>query len=169
MSCHRRSHAAVEISAVSSRTLRCGGRLEREFYADQTLRQVRNVVIPAWYNREGYVYALAKLIAQKCELHVDKPGGKDAPHVFFSAHGLPCVQAASEQPRVRVQHVSCTTIELALRRQKYVTDLGDPYQKQTETTVEFVMSRMRTLGYQNSHTYQLITIRQTSPVCYALP
>lgn len=39
--------------------------LEREFYADQTLRQVRNVVIPAWYNREGYVNALAKLIASK--------------------------------------------------------------------------------------------------------
>ena len=39
--------------------------LEREFYADQTLRQVRNVVIPAWYNREGYINALAKLIIAK--------------------------------------------------------------------------------------------------------
>lgn len=98
--------------------------LEREFYADQTLRQVRNVVIPAWYNREGYVNALAKLLAAKCDLHADKPGGSSAPHVFFSAHGLPT---------------------------KYVSDLGDPYQKQTEATVSFVMSRMRQLGYANNH------------------
>ena len=44
--------------------------LEREFYQDQQLRQVRNVVIPAWYNREGYVHALARLIADKCEAEV---------------------------------------------------------------------------------------------------
>ena len=98
--------------------------LEREFYADQSLRQVRNVVIPAWYNREGYVNALAKLIAAKCDLSADKPGGASGPHVFFSAHGLPT---------------------------KYVSELGDPYQKQTEATVSFVMSRLRQLGYNNDH------------------
>ena len=59
--------------------------LEREFYADQSLRQVRNVVIPAWYNREGYVNSLARTIMQKCDLSEDP----SEPHVFFSAHGLP--------------------------------------------------------------------------------
>jgi len=59
--------------------------LEREFYADQALRQVRNVVIPAWYNREGYVSALARLIIEKCERFPDA----QTPHIFFSAHGLP--------------------------------------------------------------------------------
>ena len=39
--------------------------LEREFYADQSLRQVRNIVIPSWYNRKGYVNAIAKLVAAK--------------------------------------------------------------------------------------------------------
>jgi len=98
--------------------------LEREFYADQTLRQVRNVVIPAWYNREGYINALAKLIIAKCDLSADQAGGKDGPHIFFSAHGLPV---------------------------KYVSELGDPYRMQTEATVSFVMARMRQLGYANNH------------------
>ena len=46
-------------------------------------------------------------------------------HVFFSAHGLPV---------------------------KYVETLGDPYQTQTEATVDFCMARLRALGYTNSHT-----------------
>ena len=41
-------------------------------------------------------------------------------HVFFSAHGLPV---------------------------KYVETLGDPYQTQTEATVDFCMARLRALGY----------------------
>ena len=57
-----------------------------EFYADQTLRQVRNVVIPAWYNRKGYVESLAKLIAQKCDLFADKPGGAGMPHATVHVH-----------------------------------------------------------------------------------
>ena len=86
--------------------------LERQFYADQSLRQVRNVVIPAWYNREGYVNALARLIATKC----DASNTPSEAHIFFSAHGLP---------------------------KKYIENLADPYQAQTEATVAFVMERMR--------------------------
>jgi len=95
--------------------------LEREFYEDAQLRQVRNVVIPAWYNREGYVNALARLIAEKCDL---SPTNASTPHIFFSAHGLP---------------------------NKYIADLADPYQQQTEATVIFVMNRLRQLGYLNNH------------------
>jgi ferrochelatase len=102
--------------------------LEREFYADEALREgVRTVVIPAWYNREGYIDALTKLIAAKCDAISGgdrSKEGVDAPHVFFSAHGLP---------------------------KKYISGLGDPYQKQTEATVSFVMSRLRLLGYRNDH------------------
>lgn len=95
--------------------------LEKEFYRDQELRQLKNVVIPAWYNREGYINSVARLIADRCD-KFDEPS---APHIFFSAHGLPV---------------------------KYITDLGDPYQVQTEATVSFVMARLRALGYTNLHT-----------------
>jgi len=95
--------------------------LERVFYSDQELRQLKNVVIPAWYNREGYISALTRLITDKC----DKFDDPSSAHIFFSAHGLPT---------------------------KYVDELGDPYKAQTEATVAFVMSRMRSLGYSNPHT-----------------
>jgi len=95
--------------------------LEREYYQDQALRQLKNVVIPAWYNRQGYIHAMARLVAQRCDLFPEP----SAPHIFFSAHGLPI---------------------------KYVTQLGDPYQAQTEATVRFVMTRLRALGYRNNFT-----------------
>uniref|UniRef100_A0A7S0JK38 Ferrochelatase n=2 Tax=Calcidiscus leptoporus TaxID=127549 RepID=A0A7S0JK38_9EUKA len=59
--------------------------LEKEFYADQELRQLKNVVIPAWYNRQGYVHSVARLVAQAC----DRFEETSTPHIFFSAHGLP--------------------------------------------------------------------------------
>jgi len=95
--------------------------LEAEYYADQELRQMKNIVIPAWYNRKGYVNAVARLIAERCDRFADP----STPHIFFSAHGLPT---------------------------KYVEELGDPYQKQTEATVRFVMERLREQGYTNDFT-----------------
>ena len=59
--------------------------LEREFYADQEMRQLKNVVIPAWYNREGYVRAVARLIAERADCFSEPSEA----HIFFSAHGLP--------------------------------------------------------------------------------
>jgi ferrochelatase len=95
--------------------------LEKEFYEDPALRQTRNTVIPAWYNRQGYINSLSRLIEEKLQ-KFDDPSSA---HVFFSAHGLPV---------------------------KYVETLGDPYQTQTEATVDFCMARLRALGYTNSHT-----------------
>ena len=97
--------------------------LEREFYADQELRQIKNTVVPAWYNRPGYVNSVAKLIAEKCD--VWGADAKTTPHIFFSAHGLPT---------------------------KYIDELGDPYKKQMEATVRYVMVRLKQLGYENECT-----------------
>lgn len=96
--------------------------LERTYYADQALRQVKNVVIPSWYSRQGYVNAVARLVAERCDAFDDD---RTSPHIFFSAHGLPV---------------------------KYIETLGDPYQVQTEATVAFVMARLKQLGYTNAHT-----------------
>ena len=41
--------------------------LEREYYQDQQLRLLKNVVIPAWYNRQGYVHSMARLIASRTD------------------------------------------------------------------------------------------------------
>jgi len=95
--------------------------LERLYYSDQQLRQMRAVVIPSWFSRPGYVASLARLIKQKCDTFDDA----NAPHIFFSAHGLP---------------------------KKYIENLGDPYRQQTEETVALVMTKLKQMGYGNEHT-----------------
>ncbi len=59
--------------------------LEGQYYGDQQLRLMKNVVIPAWYNRKGYIDAMARLVAER----LDRFDDPSKPTVFFSAHGLP--------------------------------------------------------------------------------
>jgi ferrochelatase len=89
--------------------------------AEPALR-LPKATIQEWYNRPGYINALAKLIAAKCDLyHSDRT----KPRVFFSAHGVP---------------------------ERYVHVLNDPYQRQIEETVSLVMARLKEMGYTNDHT-----------------
>lgn len=96
--------------------------LEQEISVDPQLQEVSSIVIPTWYNREGYINALARLVAEKCDL---SPNGKTVPHVIFSAHGLPT---------------------------DFVEQNADPYQRQTEATVDLTTKRLRDLGYTNNCT-----------------
>lgn len=138
------------------------------------MRQVRNVVIPAWYNREGYINALARLIIEKCERFSDP----EKPHVFFSAHGLPnayietladpykdqtCAAAhtqSSSAPPEAVTPVGASRCRSRvclghLRRATHTHDPGaHPCPRGlvggSEATVAFVMNRMRQLGCDQS-------------------
>lgn len=47
--------------------------------------QVKHVVIPSWYQRPGYVSAMADLI----EAELVKFTEREKVEVFFSAHGVP--------------------------------------------------------------------------------
>lgn len=60
--------------------------LEKLWQEDPTLEtQIEHTVIPSWYNRPGYVKAMAQLIAQQLDQFEDPEGV----HLFFSAHGVP--------------------------------------------------------------------------------
>lgn len=59
--------------------------LESILYEDEEFAEMRTTVIPAWYNRQGYVDAMASLIRAEC----DKFSSPGRPQLFFSAHGLP--------------------------------------------------------------------------------
>ncbi|MEO1403210.1 MAG: ferrochelatase [Cyanobacteria bacterium J06635_1] len=59
--------------------------LEQLWLEDPSLNRISYTVIPSWYNREGYVQAMANLIAQE----IDKLPNPNEAHVFFSAHGVP--------------------------------------------------------------------------------
>lgn len=59
--------------------------LERIWEGDPILQQLEYTLIPSWYQRSGYLRAMAQLIAQELD-HRPHP---DQVHIFFSAHGVP--------------------------------------------------------------------------------
>lgn len=59
--------------------------LEKLWQEDPALQSIDYTVIPSWYKRQGYLKAMADLIAQE----LDQFSNPDQVHVFFSAHGVP--------------------------------------------------------------------------------
>ena len=59
--------------------------LERIWEGDPILQQLEYTLIPSWYQRSGYLRAMAQLIAQE----LDRRPDPDGVHIFFSAHGVP--------------------------------------------------------------------------------
>jgi ferrochelatase len=59
--------------------------LEELWNEDPYLKRINYTVIPSWYERPGYLGAMAELIATE----LDKLPDPDGAHIFFSAHGVP--------------------------------------------------------------------------------
>ncbi len=59
--------------------------LQRLRDADAGFAQIRYTVVPSWYQRPGYLRAMADLIGAE----IDKCDNPAQAHVFFSAHGVP--------------------------------------------------------------------------------
>lgn len=59
--------------------------LETLWQENPKLQQIEYSVIASWYKQEGYLQAMAQLIAQE----LDQLANPDDAHIFFSAHGVP--------------------------------------------------------------------------------
>ena len=59
--------------------------LEKLWEDDPQLQKLDYTVVPSWYDRPGYLRAMADLIAKE----LDKLPDPDRAHIFFSAHGVP--------------------------------------------------------------------------------
>jgi ferrochelatase len=59
--------------------------LEEIWNSDPALQKIEYTVIPSWYDRPGYLQAMADLIAKE----IDQAPDPQKAHVFFSAHGVP--------------------------------------------------------------------------------
>ncbi|MCT7983859.1 ferrochelatase [Laspinema sp. A4] len=59
--------------------------LEKIWSEDPSLAPEKHTVIPSWYQRPGYLQAMAQLIARE----LDGFENPDQVHIFFSAHGVP--------------------------------------------------------------------------------
>ncbi|UPQ99844.1 ferrochelatase [Chloropicon primus] len=106
--------------------------LEKIFKEDPALKDLRHTVIPSWYQRRGYVCAMANLIEREilafdaCKQSAKKGLSSRKAHVFFSAHGVP---------------------------KSYVTEAGDPYKEEMEETVDLIVEELRGRGIEyNGHT-----------------
>lgn len=59
--------------------------LEEMWKQDPSLTEIEYTLIPSWYNNQGYLQAMADLIAQELQKFSDS----SKVHIFFSAHGVP--------------------------------------------------------------------------------
>jgi protoporphyrin/coproporphyrin ferrochelatase len=80
--------------------------LEDLWNADPELQQIKYTVIPSWYDRPGYVQAMADLLGQELE-HCTNP---QAATIFFSAHGVPIsyVEEAGDPYQTEIE--GCTAL-----------------------------------------------------------
>lgn len=79
--------------------------------------KVSHTVVPSWYQRVGYVRAMARLIAEQIR-SIPAASEDEEIHILFSAHGVP---------------------------ESYIAQ-GDPYQKQMEQCVALVQAAVRSLA-----------------------
>eukprot|EP00238_Polyblepharides_amylifera_P009107 CAMPEP_0196589496 /NCGR_PEP_ID=MMETSP1081-20130531/63710_1 /TAXON_ID=36882 /ORGANISM="Pyramimonas amylifera, Strain CCMP720" /LENGTH=522 /DNA_ID=CAMNT_0041912315 /DNA_START=236 /DNA_END=1804 /DNA_ORIENTATION=- len=96
--------------------------LEQLFREDQYLINMPHTVIPSWYQRPGYVSAMADLIEKERDQVFEDPSKAV---IFFSAHGVPV---------------------------SYVEDAGDPYKAEMEQCVDLIMQELGRRGVNNTHT-----------------
>lgn len=72
-------HFSISTSGSSFRLL------EQIWQKDPALQEIDYTLVQSWYDRPGYLEAMAQLIAQE----LDQFPNPDQVHVFFSAHGVP--------------------------------------------------------------------------------
>lgn len=72
-------HFSISTSGSSFRLL------EQIWNKDEALQAIDYTVVPSWYDRPGYLRAMAELIAKE----LDQFPHPEQVHVFFSAHGVP--------------------------------------------------------------------------------
>uniref|UniRef100_A0A803PTW3 Ferrochelatase n=1 Tax=Cannabis sativa TaxID=3483 RepID=A0A803PTW3_CANSA len=94
--------------------------LESIFREDEYLVNMQHTVIPSWYQREGYIKAMANLIEKELQ-------GFDTPQkcvIFFSAHGVPLayVEEAGDPYKAEMEECVDLIMEELERR-----GLNNPY------------------------------------------
>ncbi|CAM9105595.1 unnamed protein product [Choristocarpus tenellus] len=88
--------------------------------------KIRHTVVPAWYNRRGYVKAVGDLIRGELAQYTKEERDNEGIHVLFSAHGVP----------------------------KSYIDAGDPYQRHVQECVALIEEEYAGPGVTTHLSYQ---------------
>jgi ferrochelatase len=92
--------------------------LEKLWQTDPELQKIKYTVVPSWYDRPGYLQAMANLIEQT----LDQISHPNQAHVFFSAHGVPVSYVAEAgDPYQREVEACAALIMKTLDQPKHYT------------------------------------------------
>jgi protoporphyrin/coproporphyrin ferrochelatase len=104
-------HFSISTSGSSFRLL------EQLWDADPALQTIDYTVIPSWYDRPGYLQAMAQLVAHE----IDQLPNPEQAHVFFSAHGVPVsyVEEAGDPYQKEIQACAALVMQTLNRPVEY--------------------------------------------------
>ncbi len=91
--------------------------LEEMWQSNAQLKNIEYTLIPSWYDHQGYLQAMADLIAQELEQFENK----DNVTIFFSAHGVPVsyVQEAGDPYQNHIEQCTKLIMETLNRPNPY--------------------------------------------------
>lgn len=129
--------------------------LEKLWQQDSGLNQIQYTLIPSWYDRPGYVRAMAGLIAAE----LDQLPNPDQVHIFFSAHGVPLsyVEEAGDPYRQEIETCTALTMQALNRPNPHVL----AYQSRVgpvEWLKPYTEDAIQELGAQGIHDLVVVPI-----------
>ncbi|KAK4567210.1 hypothetical protein RGQ29_003145 [Quercus rubra] len=92
--------------------------LESIFREDEYLVNMQHTVIPSWYQREGYIKAMAKLI----ENELKKFGSPEEVMIFFSAHGVPLAYVEEAGDPYKAEMEECVDLIMEELEKRKITN-----------------------------------------------
>lgn len=99
--------------------------LESIFREDEYLVNMQHTVIPSWYQREGYIKAMANLIEKELE-KFDRP---EQAVIFFSAHGVPLAYVEEAGDPYKAEMEECVDLIMEeLEKRKIINAYTLAYQ-----------------------------------------
>ncbi|CAK7328555.1 unnamed protein product [Dovyalis caffra] len=99
--------------------------LESIFREDEYLVNMQHTVIPSWYQREGYIKAMANLIEKELQ-KFDRP---EQVVIFFSAHGVPLAYVEEAGDPYKAEMEECVDLIMEeLENRKIINSYTLAYQ-----------------------------------------
>ncbi|KAI5672066.1 hypothetical protein M9H77_12430 [Catharanthus roseus] len=92
--------------------------LEGLFREDEYLINMQHTVIPSWYQREGYIKAMANLI----EKELDKFDCPQEVMIFFSAHGVPLAYVEEAGDPYKAEMEECVDLIMEELEKRQITN-----------------------------------------------
>ncbi|CAN6575324.1 unnamed protein product [Malus baccata var. baccata] len=92
--------------------------LESIFREDEYLVNMQHTVIPSWYQREGYITAMANLIEKELQCF-DSP---EKVMIFFSAHGVPLAYVEEAGDPYKAEMEECIDLIMEELEKRKITN-----------------------------------------------